>query len=366
MSENKPVIEYKDRFTFDGRVQPQRGVTKGKVSHLKGLVEEAKRGSLVSEARLKEAFTSSDLQTSVAHLMNLQIIPQLDKAQYSIDELMETRTVPDFRPVILHSLYGNLEGPGLDEHGAPVRVPEGTQYPTVTVAGEESFYASLAKRGVRFDFTWEAKINDAVGFFTDIPKEIVKLAQDAAYAEGLTAILSAGGSSALVGGVLPNGNTVRANELVTPDAIWQAILELANREINGEKIGTLTGYNVLVPVGRKSWVDYELNKTILQVQDGSLVLGGGSYYQGALTGVTVVESPRFTGTAWALVPKKGSTVRPSVELLKLRGHETPQLRVRNGGEESFDDDGLALRLRYVVGGALWSEAWIVKSTGAGS
>lgn len=361
--------EYKDKFTLDGRLHPQRGATPAKVREAAALMQRALSGDYQADAKLRhlvtaEAFTSSDLAPAVAHLVNLQVIPQLDKPQYSATELATVRTVPDFRPAVLYSLYGDLKGPGLDANGAPVRVPEGTQYPTVTVSGVESFYASLAKRGVRFDFTWEAQVNDTVGFFADMPREIAMLANDAEYAEVLTAILSAGASSTIAGGTLPNGVVVKKNAKISPDAIWQAKREISQRKVNGRLIGSPSGYNVLVSVGTKEVVDFALNQQIVEVVNGNLKLSGNSYYQGALGDITVVESPRFTGDNWAVLPKPGATARPAVDLLKLRGYETPELRARqDGGDASFDTDTKAFRLRYVVGGALWDDKYIAKSNG---
>lgn len=361
--------KYEDNFTADGRLHPGKGATPAKVKEAKGLMTAALGGDYVADAQLRrkvtaEAYTSSDLAPAVAHLVNLQAIQQLDKPQYSVSDLVNVRVVPDFRPAVLYSLYGDITGPGLDANGAPSRVPEGTQYPTVTVSGVESFYASLAKRGIRFDYTWEAQVNSAE-FFAGLPTEIAQLSHDADYAEVLTAILSATGVD-LAGGSLPNDVTVLPNAPIAPDAIWEAKRELANRSINGRKIGQLSGYNVLVPIGMKDIIDYQLNRQMIQVQDGSITFNGSSYYQGALGNITTVESPRVTGTQWVVLPKPGATRRPSVELLKLRGYETPELRVReDGGDASFDTDTKAFRLRYVVGGALWDENYIVMSDGTG-
>lgn len=361
---------YKDKFTLDGRLHPQRGASRAKVLEAKALMERALSGDYEADAKLRrlvtsEAYTSADLAPAVAHLVNLQTIPQLDKPQYSVSDLASVRVVKDFNPAVLYSLYGDLKGSGIDANGAPARVPEGQQYPTVTVSGVESFYAALAKRGVRFDFTWEAQINDTVGFFADLPGEIAQLSHDADYAEVLNAILSAPSSSNLAGGTLPNGVVVPAMSKLTPDAIWQAKFELSQRKINGRLIGEASGYNVLVPVGRKGFIDYELNKQLVEFSEGTLKFSGASYYQGALGNVTTVESPRITGDSWVMLPKPGATKRPSVDLLKLRGYETPELRVRqDGGDSSFDTDTKAFRLRYVVGGALWDSKYILKSDGS--
>jgi len=122
---------------------------------------------------------------------------------------------------------------------------------------------------------------------------------------------------------------------------------------------------VLVPVGTRDFIMYLLNQQMISFDKNSIRYTGDSYYQGALGNITIVESPRVTGTNWVMLPKPGATRRPSIELLKLRGYETAELRVRQeGGDASFDTDTKAFRLRHVVGGANWDEKYVVKSTGA--
>lgn len=376
--------KYKNAFDLDGRLHPQLGVTPAKVKAVQTLLEKALAGDIIADATLREAVTTSDAQFNVAHLINLQFIPQLDKIQKSIDGLVTFRTVPDFRPAVLQSIYGDLTGPGLDQYGAPVPIPEGTPFPKVTVKGVESFYSSLRKRGLRFDFTWEAKVNDTVGFFEGLPDQLLQLTDDAQYAEVFTALLMA--SKTLPSVTLPDGTVVPANAAASANGILAAIQALSVRTINGRKIGTLAGYNVIVPTGQKMYVEYAIRKaqSAISIQPSS---AGGTAFSAAtlnelyapLSTITVIESDRVTGTNWYLVPKPNTTKgRPVLELARLRGYETPELRVQNnqgtyiGGarinpfEGSFDADTVAYRYRYVVGGILWDDTWIVKSTGAGS
>lgn len=354
-----------DTFTLDGRVRPPRGVTAAETKKYRGLLEAALRGDIVADARLREAVTTTDREAigALAHLVNLQTIPQLDKLERQWKNIASVRTVPDFRPAVLYSLYGDLTGPGVGANGQAATVPEGTAYPHVTVSGVESFYAKLAKRGVRIDFTWEAKVNDTAGFFGGLPTELMGLTTDTETAEVYDALLKTGANRALVGGTLPDGTVVLPNAKLTPAAIWQAIREESTRRVNGNLIGRASGYNVIVPVGIADFINFQLRRTVLEIVEGQITYGAGD--QGALAGVTVIESDRFTGTEWLLMPKPGSTRRPVLELLKLRGYETPELRVADASH-SYDADVESMRYRYVVGGALWDDVYIVKSTGTGT
>lgn len=356
----------KNAFTLDGRLRAPRGVTEAQTLKYRGLLEDALHGDRVADARLAEAITTTDREAigALAHLVNLQTIPQLDKAERKWSDIATTRVVADFRPAVLHSIFGEITGPGVGANGEAATVPENTAYPHVSISGVESLYSKLAKRGVRIDWTFEAQVNDTAGFFGGLPQELMGLTIDTETAEVYDALINGTpSSSALAGGTLPDGTVVKPNSPLIPAAIWQAIREESNREINGNKIGRASAYNVIVPIGIGDFINFQLRRTILEIQDGAITFGGGD--QGALAGVTVIESDRLSGLEWYLLPKPGSTRRPVLELLKLRGYETPELRVADASH-SYDADVQSLRYRYVVGGALWQSEYIVKSSGAGT
>lgn len=373
----KTLAEYKDQITLDNRLKFQLGTSRSSVKKAHDLFEKAMQGDLAADGRLRELATTSTLSLDLAHLVNVNFIPQLDALERSIVPLVGTgaRTVPDFRPVILQSLFGNLDGAGIGANGEAVTVPEGTPYPKVSVTGAEAFYTKLAKRGVSFDFTWEARVNDTVGFFADMPQELLGLTDDTEYAEIFDALLQA--NEELPSVTLPDGTVVPTNAPVSPNAIFAAIIALAERTINGRKIGTLTGYTVIVPTGRKMFVDWQMRQfqNIVSIQDGAVTFGAPD--NSVLSTVEVIESDRVTGTTWYLKPKPGATRRPVLELLKLRGYTAPELRVSadaglylGGGtvpglEGSFEADTISYRYRYVVGGVLWDDTWIVFSEGDG-
>lgn len=107
------MTAYKDKFTLDGLVLPpaRSGVTPENVAKVAKLVEAGQRGSFLAEAQLKESLMSGELAASVAHFVNLITIPQLpEDKDRPIAKLAGFRTVPDFRPAILHSIFGDLEG----------------------------------------------------------------------------------------------------------------------------------------------------------------------------------------------------------------------------------------------------------------
>jgi hypothetical protein len=382
---SKELLEkYKDQFTLDGKLKPQVGVTKEKVRHVKGLFEKAQAGGFRAEAELKELFTSSDASYSMAHLLNIQTIPQLPEEIKEVDRIAGKRTVRDFNPVVLRSLIaGGIEGAGIDSRGAAAIVPEGTPFPIVTVkSDEESFYQKLSKRGVRFDFTFESWINDLVGELEAMPEEILKITKNTIYAEIFDALDEA--SQELQGAELPDGTIVAPNARVSALAIIAAVVEIENREINGNAIGSIGSYNVFVPKGRKRFLEWDIAQLgrIREVQrpegDVTIVLAPDADLQALFPQLTIIETDRLTGSAWKIAPRPGTTLRPVLERLSLRGYENPEIRVRSdqgflpgGGkiglfEGGFDADTASFRYRHITGAVLWDDTYVGISDGTGA
>jgi hypothetical protein len=370
------MAEYKDQFTLDGRIRPANHlITRAKVAEADKLLGAAFRGDKIAAGKLAEVHTTSDLKFNLAHLITSVALPQFDEATRTWNQVAGVRVVPDFGPVRLQSIFGELTGAGVHQNGGLTTVPEGSPYPYVTVTGQEAFYAKLSKMGTKFGFTWESNINDIVGFFESIPSELVQLALDAEEREVYEALIN-GTTAELASQTLPDGTVTDPNAAISPEAIWAAILQLQNVEVNGRKVGRASGYNVVVAAGTGDFVNYALNRTILQVVDGSIVYGPGD--RSALNNVTVVETSFLTGTNWVVLPKPGAIRRPVLELLRLRGSEAPELRIHGdtgsyvGGsavspfEGNFDNDTIDYRIRYVAGGVLWSDDYSVKSDGTGT
>lgn len=370
--------QYKNPFTLDDELKPLPGVTEARVKRAQELWQKAKR-SRSAEGQLVELFTSTNLNMSIAHLLNIQTIPQLPEELKVLDGLAGQRTVRDFNPVVLRSLIASgIEGKGLDARGAAQVVPEGTPYPIVTVkSDEESFYQKLSKRGFRFDFTFESIINDLLGELDGLPAEMLKVTVETIYAEIFDALDEANQHLPQV--ELPDGEVIPADAPISALAIIAAVVALENRTINGRKIGTVNDVNVIVPKGAKRFLEYDIAKfgRVTEVQDGALTLGPDREIQALFPNVNIIESDRVLGTNWKLYPKPGTTPRPVLERLNLRGYENPEIRVRSdqgfypgGGkvdlfDGGFDADTASYRYRYITGAALWDDTYVVVSDGTG-
>lgn len=370
-------MEIKDEFTLDGRLKPANfKVTRRKVEAADELLGKALRGDRIAAGTLSEAFSTTDLPFSVAHLITATVIPQFEEAERSWSQVAGTRTVDDFGPVRLMSLYGSLTGSGVHENGGLTRVPEHTPYPHVTVEGQEAFYQKLGKSGARFTWSWESNVNDVVGFFEQIPNELLNLALDTEEREVFEALRN-GTTNALDAQTLPDGVEVAANAPISPAAIWAAIVQLQNVEVNGRKVGRSTnGYNVVVPSGTRDYLEFALNRQVIAIQDGAVTYGPND--TAVLQNLNIVETSYLADGEWIVLPKVGGVRRPVLELLRLRGYEQPELRVQanagnyiGGGvvapfEGDFEADEIAMRTRFVAGGVMWDSSYAVISDGSGT
>lgn len=379
------------KFTAGGRLSVNPWVTPKKVEWVADRLSEARAGNKVSEARLLEALTTSEAPFALSHLANLQFLPNYDEAERTWKQIAGVREVPDLKPATLFSLNRSWTNDADGEEpssvlggkdprfGAP-DIPEGTAYPYAYISGEVSQGAGVRKTGFKTDWTLESRINDGLGVLEALPSEMLEVALDTEEADvyGALTTQGTGAGSQLAGGLIPEGITVPANAAFSREALIRAIIELSERRVNGRLVGSSrNGYNLIVPVGQKIFVEFVLNNVRLDSQQDGLASYAITGYN-PLANVSVVESEHVTGTEWFVLPKPGGLRRPVLERLELRGYKTPQLFVDNhvgqrlgGGqadvwEGSFDADVITLKLRMFGGGVVWDGgAGVLYSNGTG-
>lgn len=386
---------YKNPLTLDGRLKVVPGVTATKVKAVKTLVEKHLQGDRIASGTLQEALTTSDAMFNLAHLSTLHFVGDYDQAERTWADIAGTRTVPDFKPVTLYSLFNNgwTDGDGetgvLGAHGEAPVIPEGNPYPYAYISGQAAAGASIVKRGFKTDWTLEARINDGLSALERLPEEMNQVALDTESADVWGALVTQKtAASTLTTGPVPSPTgtpvTVPTNAPFSRDAVVRAIISLGERKINGRAIKVNGSYNLIVPVGQGIFVQTVLGNNLVQMNSNPVAGTPELVWQvnngfNPLAGISVIESEWVTGTEWYLIPKKGTTVRPILEHLELRGYQTPQLFVQNasgvyvGGatvspfEGSFDTDVVTLKLRQFGGGVLWdSGAGVVFSNGTGN
>lgn len=379
------MTQYKDWYTLDGRLRPPAGVTKRKVEAVRDLVDRSLKGSRSALGTLTEAVTTSDASINLAHLMNIEVLPQYDEEPRVWRQFSDTtRRVSDFRPVTLYEMSRSWEngvlGDGDPVHVAPT-VPEGAPYPHAVLSEvEQGTGPGVTKRGFKFRFTFEAFVNDTLGVISQMPQEMLNVALDTEEWQFFSALfggLRARTDLQLDGGVTPDGYTVAANAKISRSTLLQAKIELAQRELNGRKITTRGGYNLFVAPGRKMAVEFLLrNLGVIGAQAGVYELSVNGW--NPVDDIEVHEVEYVVGDEWFLTPKPGTARRPLVSDIKLIGQEAPEIRVQNltgnylGGapvspfQGDFDTDSADFRIRLINGAALWTPELAVWSDGTGA
>jgi len=89
----------------------------------------------------------------------------------------------------------------------------------------------------------------------------------------------------------------------------------------------------------------------------------------------VIDKSANVNTTWYLVPYAGGGLRPSIVFSKIRGRETPELRIESqtgnylgggevpGREGSYLNDDISFRVRHFVGAAGISPETVAVSRG---
>lgn len=381
---------YKNPLTLDGKIKLDPRVSPAKVKAVKELSEATMSGDRQAKGILEESIATSDAIFSYAALVNANVLPEFDLEPNTWDQIAGVRLVSDFRAPTLYSInpeyQAGVVGSGTPRGVLPV-VPEAAAYPYATLEAEVSEVGGIRKHGLKSGFTMEAWLNDSVGALQAIPDSFRRLARDTDEAEIYTALVQGvTADSELDGGDVPTGATVTPNAPLSRDALIRAIIELGQRQINGRYVRISGGYNLIVPRGQGVFANFILNQTLGEIRQTD---GGNQFVYGIaggynpLGGINVIESEFIVATGadvpWYLVPQQGTTGgRPVLELLRLTGHELPELRVENatgvyvgGGaispfEGSFANDSADMRIRTFARGILWSPELVVFSDGSGA
>lgn len=381
--------QYKNPLTLDGKIKLDPRVSPKKVQAVKALAEATMSGDRSAKGLLEESISTSDAIFNYAALVNANVLPEFAEEPRTWSTIAGTRSVSDFRSPTLYSIVPEYQ-PGVIGSGTPRGVlpvvPEGSAYPYATLEEETSQVGGIRKVGLKAGFTMEAWLTDSVGALQAIPESFRRLALDTEEYEVYNALLTqVTPASALAGGPVPTGETVVPNAPLSRDALIRAIIELSERQVNGRFVRISGGYNLIVPRGQAVFANFILNQTlgeIRQTDGGSQFVYGIAGGYNPLGNITVVESEYVVATGtdvpWFLVPQQGATGgRPVLELLRLVGHELPELRVHGdtgtyvgGGavspfEGSFDNDAADFRIRHFLRGVLWSPELVVTSDGSG-
>jgi len=308
-----------------------------------------------AEYRLKEAMSTSDYPLLLAKGFEVEAIQAQKDAVKEYESFAYETKVPDFRPKKLRDLFGDTE---FDP------VLEGEEYKADSLE-ETEVEVRVGKFGRKFGYTWEL---DLSGDFTDMAAFPKRLGNGAVER-----------SNRNVFGLFVDEDGPREDffdevhtERLTPDAIDNALQELALKENHRGELVDTGGLVLLVPQSLQIEANRIAEATELdrRVEDGegrTVRTRVTNPYRGLITvqvskWLTKLDKSGNRASTWYLFASKSSD-NPAVVRAELLGHENVDIRVKRdqgqrvgGGdvpfnEGSFDDDTIWFRGRSVDGAA---------------
>lgn len=368
-----------DPSDFAGTISPRHlRIGESLSTRAVNMLTEAFQNRWGADARLAEAFSTSDFKLAAAAELDKEMLRQYDELPTVWDQYTDSTTVRDFRPKRLQSRWRSTVG--------MERVPELTEYPSDDRRGAEEYAIAVAKFGRRFGISWEAWLNnEAIGELEDLPGELARQARETemiAAASNLLLIDPATNTASNVNTAFfktANGNAPTALPLT--DVNLLAVLDgmaVKKDPKSGKQIAS-PPLIVVVPKSLETTI-----QRIKAVREVKTTTGGREVTEvNMLANVDYVVDPMLdylnkhanAATTWFVVPKPRSP-RPSLWVAKLAGHEQPDLRVKadtgqkvGGGdisftEGSFEVDDIQYRGRHIVGNQTGDALFTYVSRGA--
>lgn len=345
------------------------------------MVEGAHKGG-IDPLRLKlmmrEAQSTSDFPSLMGDNLHRYLLGRYAETAVSWPSIAYRRINNDFRNVKAISVDGGESHLG--------GVAELAPYPQATLT-DTPYSVAVTKFGRRMGFSWESFINDDLGGLRDTPLRFGRAARrseerDVTNAYCANATFFSSGNKNIVN--TANGASGN-NPILAAGAITDALTVMRSQvDVDGEPI-IIDGITLVVPTA----LDETANR-ILSAQSIWWNELGGTANQRLIGSNTLpariskVCAPYLdilgggnAKTQWYLFANP-SNGRPAIQIAFLRGHESPEMWVKNpdaqmvgGGTDdfmngSFDNDQIDYKVRHVYGVGLLDPKMAVTSKGTGA
>lgn len=356
------AVEAASDADFPGATNPRLyRVSESLMDKAMTLMEAAFQGKWGADKRLAEAFSTSDFTLAAFAAIDTEMQRQYDELPSVWRGYTTVTTVNDFRPKRLLDKWRNMVGYEL--------VPELTEYPAEDSRGKAVNEIAVAKFGRRFAISWEAWINnEAIQELEDLPGVLARQARETEAINAVSNLIAENRNGVNTNFFKAgNGNAPTALPL-TLENLDAALNAMAAKKsvISGRVIAT-PDLQVVVPKSLERTIQRILAiRTIKKAETSGSSTTELEYDN--YVNVDYVVDPMLdywnTGnkasTTWFIVPKPAAT-RPALWAAFLRGHETPDLRVKSSGsqrvgggevsplEGSFEIDDIQYRGRHIVG-----------------
>lgn len=346
------------------------GISETSIREAATLLNKALKGSRRAALDVQEAFSTSDFTLATFASIDQEMVAQYEEKPSEWRKYTAVTTVRDFKPKRLRTVGRGTFG--LDA------VPELGEYKNKNGIVSTDNAIRVGKFGNRHSISWEAWVNDeAIDEIGDIPQWFsIAAAETEAIVAASNLVNAAGINTDFFKAGNNNAPAAVPLTLANLDAAIQAVrARKANgRVVASPKLLLVTGPS-LTTTAQRILATKELRTTV-----GGVEAITDNYVAGNVTHVEdpaleVVNLGAKAGTTWFLLPDP-SGPRPAVYLAKLRGHETPEIRVKadtgtrvGGGaiapqDGSFEIDDIQYRVRHVTGGAAIDPQFTYASAGS--
>ena len=326
---------------------------------------------------LAEAMTTSDFPLLFGDILDRATLAAYREYPASWTNFAGQRTVRDFRTVNIFDLSGAA--------GVLSKVAERTEYP-VRALSESRYQLAVAKYGATLGFSWEMLINDDLDSFSQVPQLFATAARRTEARLITEQYVDANGPHASLY-TSGNKNKVASNPALSITALSTAMGTLgAMVDSDGEPI-LIEAVELVVPAALQITAESILNATEI-IMDPNASAGTPQQQLRAnnwmknrvrLTVdpyIPLVASSANGNTSWFLFANPA--VRPAVVGAHLRGHEAPEIFIKESNQRrvggaglnpldgDFATDSVEYKVRHGFGAARMDPQATVASNGSGS
>lgn len=331
---------------------------------------------------LREALGTADFPNLFGDILDRQLLSNYRETPQTYRNYCSISTVPDFRVVKRFAVNGG--------EGRLPQVPEQTEYPEISMSDQVYSY-KVNKYGERMPFAWEAYVNDDLDAIRDTPARFGRGARRTEEYFATSLFVDTNGPHASFY-TTANKNRVHTengasanNPPLSIQALQDAMIVLDSQvDTNGEPI-IIESVRLVVPPALRVVANNILNSTEIWLNLAAAVGTQQLHTQNWVKGMVDLDINYYArqiattngATSWYLFANP-STSRPAIQIGFLRGHETPELfmkesnATRIGGGTSdamdgdFDTDAVHYKVRHVIGGSRLDPKATVASNGSGS
>lgn len=324
------------------------------------LVGRAFEGDRRAMLTIQESLTTSDFPKLFGDVLDRELLAQYEQVTPKWQQFARRTVVKDFRAKhYLDLLGGRAELDLVKERG---------EYPARALT-EGDYSLTVAKYGTRLPLTWEMLVNDDLDAFRTAPERIAQAARFTEDKLAVRLIASATGPLSAFFTAAPAsqfGAAAIGTGKLTVDNLSLALTTISTRKDSDGNPVMVEAVVLMVPPSLEVVANTIVQATLIRNKTTAQDIEVGNWLSGRVTVVVnpwlpVIDTSANSATTWYLLPAP-SIARPALTMGFLRGHETPDLRVKadtgqrvGGGnvpaeEGSFDTDDIQYRVRHVTGG----------------